>query len=157
MSIQTRFQTQVRLHGAGKAGVRTQFVALPWRMEGEKLRLCLITSRTNRRWILPKGWPMDGLTPAECAEREAWEEAGLRGKTSDICIGVFSYVKPLDRMHVPCLGMVFPLKVKSVAGTWPERRERRRRWVSPKKAAKMLAEVELRRIVLALDPQELRR
>lgn len=157
MSLQSRFRTKIRLHGAGKTGVRTQFAALPWRMDGEKLRFCLVTSRTNRRWIIPKGWPIDGLTPAASAEHEAWEEAGLKGKIDDRCIGVFSYVKPLDRTLAPCLAMVFPLRVKKVAGRWPEAGERRRRWVSRKKALKLVDAPELARIIETFDPKELAR
>ena len=42
-------------------------------------RLVLITSRKSDRWIIPKGYVEKGLSPAESAAKEAYEEAGLIG------------------------------------------------------------------------------
>ena len=42
-------------------------------------RVCLVTSRTGRRWVIPKGRIDPGHTAAEAARIEAWEEAGLLG------------------------------------------------------------------------------
>ena len=39
----------------------------------------LVTSRETGRWVIPKGWAIKGLKPADVAEREAYEEAGLVG------------------------------------------------------------------------------
>ena len=56
---------------------RTQYGALCWRMHRGKVEVLLITSRDTGRWVIPKGWPIDGLAPAQTAAREAWEEAGV--------------------------------------------------------------------------------
>ena len=57
-----------------------QVAALPWRVEKDgSLSVLLITSRTNAKWMLPKGWPMAGKTDAEAAQQEALEEAGIEG------------------------------------------------------------------------------
>mgnify|MGYP000604135431 CR=1 FL=1 len=55
----------------------SQVAALCWRAGPQVL---LITSLTTRRWIIPKGWRADGMTPADAAAREALEEAGVTGK-----------------------------------------------------------------------------
>jgi len=96
-------------------------------------------------------------TPAKAAAREAWEEAGVKGKAFDRCLGVFSYVKPLSENPAPVVVMVYPVAVSEIADDWPERSERRRKWVSPKKAAKKLQEPELQRIVSTFDPDRLER
>ena len=42
-------------------------------------RVCLITSRNGKRWVIPKGWIEPGQTAGETALQEAYEEAGLVG------------------------------------------------------------------------------
>ncbi|MFC6583776.1 NUDIX hydrolase [Sulfitobacter aestuariivivens] len=54
--------------------MRTQFAALCYRVKKGKVQVLLVTSRGTKRWIVPKGWPMDGKTPAQSAALEAWEE-----------------------------------------------------------------------------------
>lgn len=149
-----RGQLPLRLKG-GKTEPRTQFAALCYRYEGEKLLICLVTSRRSKRWILPKGWPMHKETPAAAAATEAWEEAGLTGQPIDRCLGVFAYVKTLSQSLTPVIVMVYPVEIDTIHDDWPEKRQRKRKWFSPRKAAKRIAEPELRRIVAQFDPGEL--
>lgn len=142
----------ISLLGQTKRDVRTQFGAICWRLHNKKHQILLITSRNTRRWVIPKGWPMDGMTPAEAAAQEAWEEAGVTGKVSSRAAGVYSYMKPLDASKLPCLAMVFPLKVKTLHADWPEKSQREREWFSIKKAARMVSEPELQQIILRFDP-----
>jgi ADP-ribose pyrophosphatase YjhB (NUDIX family) len=58
--------------------------------------MLLVTTRQTKRWIIPKGWPIKGLRPAKSAAREAFEEAGVRGKVSAKSVGLFTYDKVLD-------------------------------------------------------------
>lgn len=71
-----------------RQGARTQYGALCWRLKDGKPQVLLITSRRSGRWVLPKGWPMDGLSGPEAALTEAWEEAGVRGKVKPDCLGI---------------------------------------------------------------------
>ncbi len=58
----------------------------------------MITSRDTGRWILPKGWPIDGLDEAGSALQEAWEEAGVKdGRIANAPIGTFDYQKRFER------------------------------------------------------------
>ena len=157
MSFNIAPQQPLRLMGGRKSDVRTQFAALCYREQKGKVQVCLVTSRGTGRWIVPKGWPVDNHTPAEAAATEAFEEAGLLGTAMPVCIGVFSYIKPLDETLTPCVAMVYPLLVKRSLSDWPERAERTRRWFSRKKAAARVAEPELRRIIEEFDPRSLRR
>lgn len=143
----------VRLSEAGKRDVRTQFGALCWRVEDGEVQVLLITSRRRKRWILPKGWPVDGATPTEAAECEAWEEAGVTGKTKPICLGIYSYIKDLTEVdRLPCVVAVFPVKVKKLHEDWPEKTERRRKWMNVPEAAKVVEERELASILRNFDP-----
>lgn len=90
-------------------------------------RVCLITSRNGKRWVIPKGGIEPGQTAGEAALQEAWEEAGLLGALSREPIGSYLYEKEGQSHHVT----VFLMKVTSVAQDWPERSFRQRTWVSP--------------------------
>lgn len=149
-------QLPLSLRNASKRDVRSQFGALCYRVQNGKVQILLITSRGSGRWIIPKGWPMDGQTPAQSAAQEAWEEAGVVGKAVDLCLGLFSYRKILDDDdHLPCVVMVYPMKVKSLAKDYSEAGQRKRRWVTRKKAAQMVSEPELSRIIRDFEPRTL--
>ena len=138
--------------------VRTQYAALCYRIRKDKPQFLLITSRGTGRWIVPKGWPMKGKSPAKAALREAWEEAGVRGQVGKDAIGMFSYRKVLGRKRLePCVALVFPVAVKSLDGSFPEAKQRRRKWFGRKKAAARVSEPELAEIIRNFDPRLLRR
>jgi len=104
--------------------------------------------------MVPKGWPAPGLTPAEAAAREAWEEAGVIGLPEERCIGIYSYMKE-DRVGsaLPCVVALFPLRVQSLSGAYPEVRQRRRKWMGRKKAALKVTDPELSRLLRQFDPR----
>ena len=146
-------QLPLKLRRGAKTATRAQFAALCWRMKKDQLEICLITSRTRGRWILPKGWPMHKQTPAAAAATEAYEEAGLRGDVQDICLGVYSYSKPNKLRKAAIVTLVYPMHVTHVHSDWPEKDDRRRKWFSQKKAAKKLDEPALREIVANFNPK----
>src|ERR1700733_14836288 len=77
-----------------KPVVRVQYGALPYRFtQMAALEILIVTTRQSRRWIVPKGWPIKRLTPSKSAAREAFEEAGVRGKIGARPIGHFRYRK----------------------------------------------------------------
>jgi 8-oxo-dGTP pyrophosphatase MutT (NUDIX family) len=145
-------QQEIILGDAAKTDLRTQFAALCYRIKNEKVQFCLVTSRRSGRWILPKGWPMNGQTPMDAAATEAFEEAGVRGKIEPRPIGVFSYYKVHSKNELPCIAVVYPLKVKKVLRTWPEHKERNRKWLSRKKAAALVDDAELSQIIMRFQP-----
>ena len=108
-------QLPISTMGGRKTDVRTQFAALCFRIVDDAVKVLMITSRGSKRWIIPKGWPMDNLTPADAVAQEAWEEAGVQGKTFDQCLGIYSYKKEMDNSaDLPCVALVYPIKVKSL-------------------------------------------
>lgn len=154
MSIQMIKQLPLNVDGSVRRDVRSQFAALCYRYQKDKLRVLLITSRNTGRWIIPKGWPIDGKTPAETALQEAWEEAGVVGKCDDVCLGMFSYRKYLEEAEgFPCVGMVYPVRVKQLEDKYPEAGQRKRKWLSRNRAAKLVSEPELARILRDFDPK----
>lgn len=153
MSIAKIKQRPIKLTRDQKRDVRTQFGALCWRVHKDEVQVALVTSRRSRRWVLPKGWPLPGATPSEAAAREAYEEAGIEGKTIDVCLGIYSYTKVIEGgPELPCVVAIFPLKVKRVLAKWPEAKDRKRKWFSTKKAATLVDSPELKRILREFDP-----
>jgi 8-oxo-dGTP pyrophosphatase MutT (NUDIX family) len=125
-----------------------QYAALPWRLRNGELQILLVTSRRTRRWILPKGWPMDGLKPTEVAAREAEEEAGVTGKVDRTAVGRYRYMKMLrDGVELPCRVEVFALEVVEERPDWDEMDARARRWCSVAEAAGAMVEPELKHVV----------
>lgn len=150
-------QLPISLQSGGKRDLRSQFAALCYMIKDGKLRILLTTSRRTKRWIVPKGWPMDAKTPGECAAQEAWEEAGVVGKVTEMCLGLYTYRKEIKgEEDLPCVAMVYPIEVKKLKKDFPEASERKRKWVSRKKAAQMVMEPELARIIRDFDPRMLR-
>src|SRR5437660_11926764 len=93
-------------------------------------KVCLVTSRGGRRWVLPKGTVETDWTPDECAVQEAWEEAGLVGDLDPDPVGSYAYDKDGRAYHVT----VYRLDVTQVLDGWPECERRRRVWLSPAEA-----------------------
>jgi 8-oxo-dGTP pyrophosphatase MutT (NUDIX family) len=133
---------------------RLQAAALPWRLAGDgAVEVLLITSRETRRWVIPKGWPIKGLTPAQTAAREAFEEAGVQGGPSKKKLGVYQYEKRLtsgrtQQVHVT----VYPLRVDIEFEVWPEVGQREKLWTAPAAAAELVGEPELAVILRAFAP-----
>lgn len=134
-----------------RKNVQPKVASLCYRVKGEKLQVLLITSRGTGRWIVPKGWLIKGMSDADAALREAWEEAGVVGSVSTTPIGKFSYRKIMEDGSVQrCQATVYPIEVKKLKASFPERGQRRVMWVSPKKAAGMVREKGLRKMFKAL-------
>lgn len=125
-----------------------QVAALPLAIKDGKLRVLLVTSRTTRRWIIPKGWLIDGETPARAAEIEALEEAGAVGQLHPEPLGRYDYRKVMPGADdILCRVTVYPLTVTRLEKTWKEQGERTRAWVSAKEAARRVQEPELAAIL----------
>ncbi len=156
MMMHSPKQEPINLQSAAKHDVRTQFAALCFRVVDGKTKILLITSRNSGRWIIPRGWPMDSKTPSETAQTEAWEEAGVRGKAYELSLGLYSYIRDIrDDYSLPCVAMVYPVRVDKLEKKFPEKGQRRRKWMSPKKAAKRVSEPELAQIIKGFDPKRL--
>jgi len=129
-----------------------QIAALPIVETAEGPLVLLITTRGRGRWSIPKGWPKPGLADADLAAREAAEEAGVEGEIGGEPLGMFGYTKRLHLFSwVKCNVHVYPLRVRWQRLEWPEKAARKTLWVSPEKAASLVAEAELAAILRGLS------
>ena len=134
-----------------QGAVPVQFAALCTRHKAGRLEVLLITSRDTGRWILPKGWPMAGKSAGETALTEAWEEAGVVGHLTGEALGSYGALKELVAgTPMPSRVEVHPVRVERLAAKFPEKGQRRRKWMTAKKAAKSVAEPELATLLRAL-------
>ncbi len=147
------WQDKIAAQGADSGGTRMQYGALCWRPGSGGIEVLLITSRDTGRWVIPKGWPMPGLSPEAAAAQEAWEEAGVQGVMNPLCIGRYGYQKCLSaEASVPCAVAVYGLRVEDLAKSFPEVKERRRKWFPLAEAATLVAEPELQTIIAQFIP-----
>ena len=116
-----------------------QAAAIPIRGE----RVCLITSRSGKRWVIPKGCLEPGKTSGEIALQEAWEEAGLVGVLQPEPVGSYVYEKAGLTCHVT----VFLMHVTEVAAQWPEEEVRERVWLTIGQALQRVEETALRELI----------
>ncbi|MCB1367588.1 MAG: NUDIX hydrolase [Rhodobacteraceae bacterium] len=142
---------------ARKAGPGTQFAALCYRRrKGKDHEILLVTTRGTGRWIPPKGWPMKGVSPDKAAAREAWEEAGVVGEVHEVSLGRYSYTREASGDGKGSQeAYIFPLEVLELATTFKEKGQRKVRWFSPRKAAMLVREPKLKKIIRDFDPAKL--
>lgn len=109
--------------------------------------MMLVTSKQTHRWVVPKGGIKSGRKSYQSAADEAFEEAGIGGRISRECIGVYGYQKSNQKRSGHFTVKVFPMKVTTQYPDWPERKERRREWVSFDVAVTRVREKDLKKII----------
>lgn len=131
---------------------RQQYAALCYRMKKKQMQpeVLVATSRDTGRWVIPKGWPMEGKRAHQVAEREAYEEVGVKGKVEKEPLGFYHYKKTLNNgLKVPVRVQVHALEVEDCLKAFPEKGSRVLEWVSPEEAAKRVNEPELKSLLTA--------
>jgi 8-oxo-dGTP pyrophosphatase MutT (NUDIX family) len=111
-------------------------------------QVCLVTSRSGKRWVIPKGCLEPGMTAGEIALKEAWEEAGLSGVLQPEPVGSYVY----DKSGFTCHVTVFYMQVTTAADDWPERGLRDRCWLTPGHAMARVEEQGLRELIRGIVP-----
>ncbi len=125
---------------------------MPYRLEGSSpdttVRILLVTSRENKRWVIPKGNQPKGVSAHAAAAMEAEEEAGVRGAVCPVPLGSYRYRKKRQSGASLMIDVdVFPLAVSSEYPTWKEQAQRERRWFSLDDAAQAVDEPDLRDLI----------
>src|SRR5277367_156596 len=56
-----------------------QVAAVCYRRRASSIEFLLVNTNGGSKWTFPKGAPEPAMSHSQAAEREAWEEAGVRG------------------------------------------------------------------------------
>lgn len=123
-----------------------QAAAIPMRAG----RVCLISSRGGKRWVVPKGRLERGRGPEVIALQEAWEEAGLLGILLPKPLGTYRYEKD-DLVHRVT---VYQMDVVAEMDDWPEVSRRRRWWVCLDRSLEHVRDRGLRRIIRGVTERD---
>lgn len=117
-----------------------QVAAVCYRRRGPSVEFLLVNTNGGNKWTFPKGDPEVSLSHGQAAEREALEEAGVRGRIESrhFCLylhskGVF-WKAPGIREYVI---KAFLLEVESSDD--PQEPTRNPTWFTPEEARKTLA------------------
>jgi 8-oxo-dGTP pyrophosphatase MutT (NUDIX family) len=133
--------------------LRRQVGALVWRFDEGILKVLLVTSRDTGRFVIPKGWPMRKIADAKAAAKEAYEEAGVKGKIRTRPIGHYDYNKIFGPgFALPCRVTVYAMQGSTILSKWPEKSERKRHWMTLDDAANSVHEPELRDLIEGFVP-----
>jgi len=89
--------------------------------------MLLIASSSTGKWGPPKGHIEPGETSYETARREAYEEAGIEGRVTEVSCGSFTYRKPIRPMEYRVA--VHVLMVNGLCDHYPEESSRSKKWV----------------------------
>lgn len=136
---------------AEESGLIQQYGVLPHREGADgKTEILLITSRETRRWVVPRGNLIDGLSPPLSAAQEAFEEAGIFGDVEVDPLGRYRYDKrrpsgDIDEAEVE----LFAMRVVETVDDWPEKTQRERRWFPQREAAAAVDEADLSALIEA--------
>jgi 8-oxo-dGTP pyrophosphatase MutT (NUDIX family) len=129
--------------------------ALPLRLAKDgAIKILLVTSRDTGRWIIPKGWTSKRVKDRKAAAREAWEEAGVKGKMFRDAIGAYRYIKRELGNGAFVEVKVFLLMVSKRCKRWPEKRERQRAWFDIEDAASRVSDPELAALIVLLQESD---
>src|SRR5579863_1516379 len=79
-SLSTRFVRLAQLH---KLRECEQVAAVCYRLRNDEVEFLLVRTRGSGRWTFPKGSAEPGLTHAQAAALEAFEEAGVHGRIEE--------------------------------------------------------------------------
>ena len=122
-----------------------QSAVIPFRVIDDMTEVLIIKTRKNTKWIFPKGIIENGLSAKSSAQKEALEEAGVKGKILPKRIGKYTYKKWGGKCRVK----VFGLEVDNILDTYEED-FRERKWTDINKAADYINNEKLLEIIYEL-------
>ena len=130
----------VRLEYLRRLRGSEQVAAICYRLGKRGIDFLLVRTR-GRRWTFPKGSIESGLTNAQAAALEAFEEAGVHGRIEETAFARYVRVKPgRDRMssEIEVVINAHLCEVRRLGK--PEEKDRDPTWFSAEKAKRRLRE-----------------
>ena len=124
---------------------------IPFDIRGDRMALMFVTSQKRGRWILPKGDLKTDETHKQGCKREAFEEAGVRGKLLKEFPMTVVIGKSNGRKVENVLVTYYPLLVTEQVDVWPEDQKRERHWSLLEKAYKVTERADYLQLIKQFD------
>jgi ADP-ribose pyrophosphatase YjhB (NUDIX family) len=102
--------------------------AIPFAIKNDRIAILFVTSQRRGRWILPKGNLKAGESHKKGCKREAFEEAGVKGKILKHFPMTMLIGKLIDNNMDKVAVTYYPLLVTEQCEDWPEASSRQRHW-----------------------------
>jgi len=112
--------------------------AVCYRVRGAAIEFLLVKTRGSGRWTFPKGSAEPGLTHAQAAALEAFEEAGVHGRMEEASFA--SYIRRSRRGNACKEQAVIAHLCEVTRREVPQEFDRHPTWFSPEKAKLCLRE-----------------
>lgn len=128
-----------------------QSAVIPFRTKDGITEVILVTSSSNKNWVLPKGRIEKLMSPEKSAAKEAFEEAGVIGDVSKNVFAEYKYNKKGNTCRVS----VYPLEVAIILVQWDEMDKRDRRVLEVGAAIQLIKKEQkgiLRKFQKMIDP-----
>ncbi len=127
---------------------------IPYKVKGDSVWVLMVTSQTRKRWIFPNGNIEKDETGSQAAAREGFEEAGIKGSiekkhTINAVIGKSS-PDGIEDVAVE----FFSMEVLKQADKWPEKSQRKRKWVSLEAAKSLVKDDDFRSVLDQFSKQK---
>src|SRR5579872_1988639 len=94
-----------------------QVAAVCYRVRGRSIEFLLVQTGSGR-WTFPKGSTEPGLTHAQAAAIEAFEEAGVHGRIAEVSFGRYAYGTRYIHAHLCEVLRLEPPREFGRAPTW---------------------------------------
>jgi 8-oxo-dGTP pyrophosphatase MutT (NUDIX family) len=117
-----------------------QVAAVCYRRRGQLIEFLLVNTNGGGKWTFPKGDPDPSLSYSQAAEREAWEEGGVRGSIEPRHFHLYIHSKGVFWKSPGAQEFVvkaFLLEVEQASR--PHEPMRNPTWFAPEDAKKILA------------------
>jgi 8-oxo-dGTP pyrophosphatase MutT (NUDIX family) len=112
-------------------------------LENGETVVLLVRKLRSGNWSIPKGNAEPHLTLPANAAKEAFEEAGVRGRIGQHAAATYRAIKRVYGLKIVIEVWVYLLEVTETSKTWPEMAKRDFKWVSSREAATLLREPAL--------------
>jgi ADP-ribose pyrophosphatase YjhB (NUDIX family) len=122
---------------------------IPFDISGERIAIMFVTSQRRGRWILPKGNLNPGESPKKGAKREAFEEAGVKGRLLKN-LPMTMVITKSDGGGIADIAVTYyPMLVTRQVDDWPEKDKRERHWALLEHASRVTDRQDFQQVIKA--------
>ena len=125
--------------------------AIPFAIKDDRIAILFVTSQRRGRWILPKGNLKASESHKKGCKREAFEEAGVKGKILKHFPMTMLIGKLIDNNMDKVAVTYYPLLVTTQTDKWPEDAKRERHWSLLDKAHKVTERADYLQLIKQFD------